>query len=163
VKEKTILNIQQSIQQIVPNYEFSITNVHPNKKKDIIDVSFSESTNVDNLFSELDKYCKTKPQNKFVSKILLPATQVRFSILETIGKCYQKVHKTKNWNVQFDKSRKLYLVISEKGEETKKFKFTDAIIAFGCYCQSNNFQEAKSLCSKYGLKGNNLLQFVVIF
>ena len=163
-KEKIILNIQKNIQQITPHFKFKIINVRQLKKKNIHDVSFSECTNVAKLFSELENYFKDKA-DQFVTKMILPATLVRFSILKSIGKCIENFDKTAQCKVEFDGFQQPLLVIStnknKQDEEQKKYKFADAVLRFQTFYRQNNFEEAKYLCEKYQLKGN-LHQFIVL-
>ncbi len=168
VQDIIISNIEEIIKAIIPNIEFSITKTQPyqpKKKKDIIDVYFSKSTDVAKIFTKMTDYCKSKTENgqmMFVDKLLSAATRVRYNILETIGKQLKKKYKYKNWKVQYRK-QKPYLIISEKGKDEKMFKFTDALVEYRDLLKTTNFSEAKALCIKYQLKGNDLLQFVLNF
>ena len=157
-------NIQDIIQKIIPNCDFSITNVKTKKKQDNVSVCFSETSDVSKIFSELEKHCKlpqNQSQNMSVTKLLLPATKVRLNILEAIGKRVQQTNKTQqNWKVQLEDS-KPYLCLPQKGGTIFKYTFTDAVVMFKDLMRSDDLKEAKALCKHHRLAREDLTQFVL--
>lgn len=164
LQEKLILKIKQIITRICPT-PFSIIRANlyqPQKKTDMVDVSFSESTDVVELFSKLKMYSNLKEnKNKIVvERLLSPATRVRFQILQAIGVQIKSKNQTKDWRVNY-KGLRPFLHITEKFMEENQFQFSDALLNFGHLLQKFDLMEIKKLCLYYGLTGNNLLQFVV--
>jgi hypothetical protein len=88
-------------------------------------------------------------------------------MLETIGKAVIEEKKTKTFTVKYIQMKPC-LLISEVDKETdekmtKNYEFPDAVFTFCYLLDSCDFQNAIDLCRKYGIKGNDLLQFVVEF
>jgi hypothetical protein len=157
VQQVNIFNMEEIIQQIIPNCKFEIIKTLPNKKKDIIDVYFSKTTNINYIFAQLENYSKLN-SNISVSKVVLPATKVRFSMLQTIGKAVIIQNKTQTFTVKYNQMKPC-LLISEVDAETdekttKTYEFSDAVFTFNTLLPSCDFQNAINLCKKYGIKGN---------
>jgi hypothetical protein len=166
VQQVNIFNMTEIIEQIIQNHDFEIIKAQSHKKKDIIDVHFSKTTNINSIFAQLESYSKSNGLVS-VSKVVLPSTKVRFSMLETIGKAVIEEKKTKTFTVKYIQMKPC-LLISEVDKETdekmtKNYEFPDAVFTFCYLLDSCDFQNAIDLCRKYGIKGNDLLQFVVEF
>ena len=170
-KNELIQKVKTILKEILPNFTLSITRVEhyqPKRNKDVFDVWFSKFTDVALIFAELQKYCKSSEKHQNVIRPTSPATRVRFSMLETIGKKVQEKNKKKNWRVEYV-DMKPCLFISKKSKANKKprsekkFMFTQALIEFRDLIKPIDFQEAKELCTTFGIKDQQKLQFVYIF
>ena len=164
-KKELMLTVKKKIKKILLKLKFSITRAEhyqPKRNKDVVDVWFSECTDVSKVFSKLNDYCKSKKEMNVI-RPTCTATRIRFNILETIGKKVQKKSKNKkNWRVEYVKM-KPNLIISKKGGSVKHFRFTEAVNTFRDLVKSSDFQEAKELCGKFGFKGKEKDQFIFKF
>jgi hypothetical protein len=165
LQDKIILNMQNIFKKIIPELKFSITKAQlyqPKKKVDVVDVSFSESSDVVEIFTKLKNHCNLKQHKnqKNVMRLLSPATRVRYHILETIGTQVQNKFQAKQWRVQYN-HLKPYLYIAEKDKDKEKLDFSEALVQYNHLLKSRDLQEIKELCTSYGIKGNDLSQFVL--
>ena len=87
LEEKMVSKMQEIIDGIVFGVWNEVAKAKQLGKKDIIDVSFSEETDVGKLKIEVQKHCDENPESgKYITQLILPETRIRVKILEIIGK-----------------------------------------------------------------------------
>ena len=133
------------------------------KGKDIVEVSFSGETAVEEVFRRLEHHCVENSQ-KAVGRLHLATTKVRLRILEKIG---NQVFNGDSalFTVAMDKFQPHLFVKKEDSSTTdfhSKHTFSNAIMTFSEHVTSIDFSDCKRMCLLHHLKNDDLKQFIVL-
>ena len=164
LEEKMVSKMQEIIDGIVFGVWNEVAKAKQLGKKDIIDVSFSEETDVGKLKIEVQKHCDENPESgKYITQLILPETRIRVKILEIIGKKVCAGGK-KTFVVSFIDFAP-HLVITEKRYREMcetEIKFSDAVMGFQQMITKEDLTEVVKMCKKFNFKGTDLHQFIIL-
>ena len=150
---------------------------------DIIDVRFSNATNIQAVLEKVQQWCKTQkhPKGKIMSasRIYTKDTRIRMSILNDIG-YHLCENDTSRYNVRLidyvphlvwiDSKAEYQTMVQkdEKGNIIKTFKgnwiktdFTDTIMNHKKIVQSCTFENAWKMCIEFNYEKDDFSKFIV--
>ena len=162
--EKKILFAEKLLKKMLGNYCFGIVKVDIcNQKKGIIDVLFSNSTDVETLSDLLNK--NKLNENMFVGRIVQNSNKIRISILCSIGKKVTQDKNVVDFSVSIINSMPTLSVVyrSEKCNVPVAFPYTKAIARFNKVMKPEDFKPAAILCKQLQFFGEQLTKFAIDF
>ena len=162
--EKKILFAEKLLKKMLGNYCFGIVKVDIcNQKKGIIDVLFSNSTDVETLSDLLNK--NKLNSNMFVGRIVQNSNKIRISILCSIGKKVTQDKNVVDFSVSIINSMPTLSVVyrSEKCNVPVAFPYTKAIARFNKVMKPEDFKPAAILCKQLQFFGEQLTKFAIDF
>ena len=135
------------------------------RNRDIFDVYFSSGTNVSKIAQIIQLHClKNTTTGRFVTQPAYPSTNVRWMILDTIGRKVCVDPKKSTYTIRFIEAIP-HLVIKDTKYRIKcenEYTFSDAILKYKQMMTTQDFTEAYELCKKYGFVGAALNQFIIL-
>ena len=162
---KRLAVINEILRDIVPDETLCAIKINKSKKKkNFVDVGFSDDTNVASVLEKLQAHCILNPP-RYAVRVLEKETKVRLSILRSIEKKIQFRGNVKSVKVKCEDSVPSLEVVYTKNDvpSVVPYTYSEAILAFEDFTKPQDFAEAKNICNNYGFTTKEMSRFAVTF